>query len=233
MHFLGMLAFELCAAVRYDLGITLLSMLPSLAASWVALSLLARRDLSLTQLCVGGVLVGAGIGAMHYSGMAAMQMAPLLRYDPWMFALSIIVAVALAILALWVRFGLEGRLPTTWALLLSALVMGLAISGMHYTGMAAARFVGTPESQVPVSYTHLDGRRAHRRPQGSDELRPDPVGYLHPPGNRMGRQDRAAAEGRRHCRQCRYLPVRCQRPRHEMCIRDSPGSSPDQRRTTR
>jgi len=54
MHFLGMLAFELCAAVRFDLGITLLSMLPSLAASWVALSLLARRDLSLLQLYVGG-----------------------------------------------------------------------------------------------------------------------------------------------------------------------------------
>jgi len=151
MHFLGMLAFELCAAVRFDLGITLLSILPGLAASWVALSLLARRDLNLLQLCVGGVLVGAGIGAMHYSGMAAMQMAPLLRYDPWMFALSILVAVALAILALWVRFGLEGRLPAPWALLLSALVMGLAISGMHYTGMAAARFVGSPESDAPMS----------------------------------------------------------------------------------
>ena len=151
MHFLGMLAFELCAAVRFDFGITLLSMLPSLAASWVALSLLSRRELSLQQLCVGGLLVGAGIGAMHYSGMAAMQMAPLLRYDPWMFALSIVVAVALAILALWVRFGLEGRLPTPWALLLSALVMGLAISGMHYTGMAAARFVGTAESEAPMA----------------------------------------------------------------------------------
>lgn len=151
MHFLGMLAFELCATVRFDLGITLLSMLPSLGASWVALSLLARRDLSLTQLCTGGLLVGAGIGAMHYSGMAAMQMAPLLRYDPWMFALSIVVAVALAILALWVRFGLEGRLPALWALLISALVMGLAISGMHYTGMAAARFVGTPESETPMA----------------------------------------------------------------------------------
>ncbi|WP_061239215.1 PAS domain S-box protein [Ectopseudomonas composti] len=151
MHFLGMLAFELCAAVRFDLGITLLSILPGLAASWVALSLLARRDLSPLQLYVGGVLVGAGIGAMHYSGMAAMQMAPLLRYDPWMFALSILVAVALAILALWVRFGLEGRLPAPWALLLSALVMGLAISGMHYTGMAAARFVGSPESDAPMS----------------------------------------------------------------------------------
>lgn len=151
MHFIGMLAFQLCAEVRFDLGITLLSMLPSLAASWVALSLLARRNLSLVQLCIGGVLVGAGIGAMHYSGMAAMQMAPLLRYDSWMFALSILVAVGLAILALWVRFGLHGRLPEIWALLLSAVVMGLAISGMHYTGMAAARFVGTAESDLPIA----------------------------------------------------------------------------------
>ena len=156
MHFLGMLAFELCAAVRFDLGITLLSMLPSLAASWVALNLLARRDLSLLQLCVGGVLVGAGIGAMHYSGMAAMQMAPLLRYDPWMFALSIVVAVALAIVALWVRFGLEGRLSTYLSLLISALVMGLAISSMHYTSMAAARFVGTPESVAPMGVVDSD-----------------------------------------------------------------------------
>jgi PAS domain S-box-containing protein len=151
MHFIGMLAFQLCADVRFDLGVTLLSMLPSLAASWVALSVLARRNLSLFQLCIGGVLVGAGIGAMHYSGMAAMQMAPLLRYDPWMFGVSILVAVGLAILALWVRFGLEGRLPALWALLLSALVMGLAISGMHYTGMKAARFVGVAESDHPIA----------------------------------------------------------------------------------
>lgn len=151
MHFIGMLAFQLCAEVRFDLDVTLLSMLPSLAASWVALTVLARRNLNLLQLCIGGVLVGAGIGAMHYSGMAAMQMAPLLRYDPWMFALSILVAVGLAILALWVRFGLEGRLPALWALLISALVMGLAISGMHYTGMEAARFVGVAESAQPIA----------------------------------------------------------------------------------
>ncbi len=151
MHFIGMLAFQLCAEVRFDLDVTLLSMLPSLAASWVALSVLARRNLSLLQLCIGGLLVGAGIGAMHYSGMAAMQMAPLLRYDPWMFGVSILVAVGLAILALWVRFGLEGRLPALWALLLSALVMGLAISGMHYTGMKAARFVGVAESAHPIA----------------------------------------------------------------------------------
>lgn len=58
MHFIGMLAFQLCAEVRFDLDVTLLSMLPSLAAYWVALSVLARRNLSLFQLCIGGVLVG-------------------------------------------------------------------------------------------------------------------------------------------------------------------------------
>ncbi len=145
MHFIGMLAFQLCATVRYDPLITLASVLPSLFASWVALSLLSLRRLSAVQLIGGGVLVGAGIGAMHYSGMAAMQMAPLLRYDPWMFALSILVAVVLAVLALWVRFGLREHFSKGQALSLAALVMGLAISGMHYTGMAAARFVGIEE----------------------------------------------------------------------------------------
>ncbi|WP_252275285.1 PAS domain S-box protein [Pseudomonas subflava] len=145
MHFIGMLAFQLCAPVSYSPGLTLLSLLPSLAASWVALQLLARRQVTRMQLIGSGVLVGAGIGAMHYSGMAAMRMAPLLRYDPWWFALSILVAVALAILALWVRFGLRGKLSSGKAIMVSGVVMGLAISGMHYTGMAAARFVGAAD----------------------------------------------------------------------------------------
>jgi PAS domain S-box-containing protein len=145
MHFIGMLAFQLCARVDYSPGLTVLSLLPSLFASWVALQLLARRSISHVQLISSGVLVGAGIGAMHYSGMAAMQMAPLLRYDPYWFAGSILVAVVLAILALWVRFGLRGHLSSGKAILVSGVVMGLAIAGMHYTGMAAARFIGTTE----------------------------------------------------------------------------------------
>ncbi|MBB4867702.1 PAS domain S-box-containing protein [Pseudomonas nitritireducens] len=149
MHFIGMLSFQLCAAVRYDPLITLLSGLPSLFASWIALNLLAQRNVSQLQFIGGGVLVGAGIGAMHYSGMAAMQMAPLLRYDPWMFVLSIIVAVVLAVIALWVRFGLRGRMRPSLAILVSGAVMGLAIAGMHYTGMAAARFVGMEEFGAP------------------------------------------------------------------------------------
>ena len=152
MHFLGMLAFRLCSPVSYDPLTTLLSVLPALAASWVALSLLTRPQLRGRQLVLGGVLVGAGIGAMHYSGMAAMRMAPLLRYDPWWFALSILLAIGLAMLALWVRFGLEhnARLRPLPGLLLGGAVMGSAIAAMHYAGMAAARFLGTADSDTPL-----------------------------------------------------------------------------------
>ncbi|MBZ9612404.1 MHYT domain-containing protein [Rheinheimera maricola] len=142
MHFIGMLAFALCTSVTYQPGLTLLSMLPSIAASWVALDLISKKQLGNLQLLTGGVLVGAGIGTMHYLGMAAMQMSVALRYDLAMFLLSIFVAVLLAVVALWVRFGLRHfNLAPHWLTLLSSVVMGAAISGMHYTGMAAARFV--------------------------------------------------------------------------------------------
>jgi len=146
MHFIAMLAFNLCVQVDYDPTITGLSMLPSLLASAVALTIIAKPRLTRGELLVGGVLVGGGIGSMHYVGMAAMRMAPALRYSSAYFALSIVVAVALAILALWIRFGLQSR---RFGLLASGTVMGLAIAGMHYTGMAAARFYGDPALQDP------------------------------------------------------------------------------------
>lgn len=78
MHFVGMLAFELCTSVSYDWHITLISMLPGIGAAWVALRFLTTNTVAPLQIALGGVLVGAGIGAMHYIGMAAMEMAPLL-----------------------------------------------------------------------------------------------------------------------------------------------------------
>ncbi|WP_035819321.1 PAS domain S-box protein [Janthinobacterium sp. RA13] len=147
MHFIGMLAFDICTRVSFDPSLTLLSMLPGMAASWVALHMLARPSINWRQLVVGGVLVGVGIGSMHYSGMAAMQTSLTLHYQPWLFALSLVVAVVMAMLALWIRFGLSAmrlRLTPLASLLVSSVVMGLAISGMHYTGMLAARFSGTP-----------------------------------------------------------------------------------------
>ena len=148
MHFIGMLAFALCTDVSYQPALTIFSMLPSVAASWVALDLISKKRLALSQLLLGGVLVGAGIGTMHYTGMAAMQMSAALRYDLPMFLLSILVAVVLAILALWVRFGLRRfNMAPHWLTLMSSLVMGGAVTGMHYTGMAAARFVPPPGFQ--------------------------------------------------------------------------------------
>ncbi len=155
MHFIGMLAFDLCTRVDYDPATTIWSLLPSIAASFVALSLIRRNSLTGWTLLGGGVLVGAGIGAMHYTGMASMRMSLALYYDPLMFGLSIAVAVLLATLALWVRFGLRSfsaHLTEARLLFISATVMGLAIAGMHYTGMAAARFVGSvPEGAVGSS----------------------------------------------------------------------------------
>ena len=152
MHFIAMLAFNLCTTVEYNPAITAISMLPSIAASAVALALISRPKISLTNLLIGGVLVGGGIGAMHYVGMGAMRMIPVLRYDPWFFALSIVVAVVLAVLALWIRFRTRTLQGKRWALLLaSGTVMGCAIAGMHYTGMAAARFYGDPAIQDPLS----------------------------------------------------------------------------------
>jgi two-component system sensor histidine kinase/response regulator len=144
MHFIGMLAFQLCTDVEYSPGITLLSMLPSLLAAAAALHLLARPRVSAGQLLLGGLLVGAGIGTMHYGGMLAMRMDARLAFDPLGFAASIVLAVVLAVLALWIRFGLAHRLRLgAHALnLLAGVVMGLAITGMHYLGMAAARFIG-------------------------------------------------------------------------------------------
>ncbi|QOL51254.1 MHYT domain-containing protein [Massilia litorea] len=155
MHFIGMLAFNLCTQVTYDPMITILSNLPSIGASFVALSLIARERIGTPSLLVGGVLLGAGIGAMHYSGMAGMRMSLDLRYDPLMFGLSIVVAVVLATLALWVRFGLARlrRVSEGRRLLLAAIVMGCAVTGMHYTAMAAARFVGTVGKDAVASDT--------------------------------------------------------------------------------
>jgi NO-binding membrane sensor protein with MHYT domain len=112
----------------------------------VALALLMRREISRTALVVGGVLVGAGIGAMHYIGMEASQWAPIMRFDPWGFAASLLVAVLLAIVALWVRFGLERvvRWQARWLNLAAGAVMGLAIAAPHYVAMAALRFIDAP-----------------------------------------------------------------------------------------
>jgi signal transduction histidine kinase/DNA-binding response OmpR family regulator/HPt (histidine-containing phosphotransfer) domain-containing protein len=143
MHFIGMLAFSLpCGATYNPLG-TVVSMVPGILASGVALRLIgARREPGLTRLSVGAVLMGAGIGAMHYTGMDALQTEALLHYDFPLVVVSVIVAVALAFVSLAIRFYLRRYLMSdTVATLVAAPAMGLAVACMHYTAMKAAVFL--------------------------------------------------------------------------------------------
>jgi PAS domain S-box-containing protein len=151
MHFIGMLGFSLPCNVSYSPWVTAFSMVPGVLASIFSLHLISRHDtLDWRELIIGGTLFGAGIGTMHYSGMAALRMEALLRYDLKLFLLSIVVAVLLAILALWVRSGVKKLFPRAGALAMaaSACVMGAAVSGMHYTAMAAAYFVRDGETEL-------------------------------------------------------------------------------------
>ncbi|MCX5592564.1 MHYT domain-containing protein [Alcaligenes endophyticus] len=151
MHFIGMLAFELCTPVIYDPPITLLSMLPSVGASWVALQLLSRHNLSRLQLFLGGFLIALGIAVMHYSGMSAMRMTASLRYEPYTFFASILLAIIFATLSLSVRLKTAPHHHSQKArIMFSALLMGTAIAGLHYLGMWSARFLGTDSEMLDV-----------------------------------------------------------------------------------
>jgi NO-binding membrane sensor protein with MHYT domain/nitrogen-specific signal transduction histidine kinase len=139
MHFIGMLAYRLPTAVSYDPLATAASVVPAILAAGVALHLIAQPAVRPLRLLVGGVLMGAGIGLMHYSGMAGLRLDGEVRYDPVLFATSLVVAVALSIVALKVRFwfaasqGIGGLMREIGA----ALILGFAVTAMHYTAMAS------------------------------------------------------------------------------------------------
>ncbi|HWA12670.1 MAG TPA: MHYT domain-containing protein [Burkholderiales bacterium] len=142
MHFIGMLALRLPTPVAYDIPFTVASLLVAIAASAVALAILRGSTLGAGSLTAGATLMGAGIAAMHYTGMMALRMSPPVRYDPPLFMASVLIAIVASLAALWLAFQLRRR-HFRLALLArvgSAAVMGAAIAGMHYTGMAAARF---------------------------------------------------------------------------------------------
>ncbi|MDF3820454.1 PAS domain S-box protein [Leptospira sp. 96542] len=152
MHFIGMLSFELCTKVTYNKTLTILSILPSFFASYFALLSLNKDKISVKELIIVGVMVGSGIGAMHYMGMAAMEMSPKLLYDPFLFLVSLVVAITLAIFSIFIQFRLKTsqfKLRNSHITLISGIIMGSAISGMHYTGMAAARFVTLENISLP------------------------------------------------------------------------------------
>lgn len=153
MHFVAMLAFSLAIPMSYDVLTVLLSILPAIIASGAALFLASRPALTKERLLIGGVLMGIGIAAMHYIGMAAMRMNAQTHYDFLLFWLSIAIAIGASIAALWIAFKLRTHTGKASSLpkILSAFVMGAAIAGMHYTGMAAAYFKPTQMAGVIAS----------------------------------------------------------------------------------
>ncbi|MFH7586801.1 putative bifunctional diguanylate cyclase/phosphodiesterase [Oceanimonas smirnovii] len=140
MHFIGMLAFQLPIALGYDLTITGLSLLLAVASSALALHLVSQAELPWSRLIYGGLVMGLGVAGMHYTGMEAMLMTPRIVYDPLILALSVLVAVLASFGALWLGFRLRSQQDASLARAGAAMVMGCAIVGMHYTGMAASRF---------------------------------------------------------------------------------------------
>jgi diguanylate cyclase (GGDEF)-like protein len=142
MHFIGMLALRMPMEMGYDVRITGLSFLIAVLISGFALQVVTSRELGRRRLILGGVLMGLGIAAMHYTGMAAMRMHPALRYAPWLFLASLAVAITASWAALWIAFTL--RDSSQHHVLMkrfgAGVLMGLAIAGMHYTGMSAAVF---------------------------------------------------------------------------------------------
>ena len=139
MHFIGMLAFHLPVPFAFDPTTTLLSLIIAIGVSAIALFILRRPQLEIRNLITGATLMGVGIFAMHYTGMFAMEMSPPIQYDPLLFVASGLIALVASLAALCIAFWLRGK-GAILAKLGAAAVMGVAISGMHYTGMAATEF---------------------------------------------------------------------------------------------
>ncbi len=155
MHFIGMLAFHLSIPLGYDLPLTLLSALPAIAAALLGFYVMREADISPMRIIVSSLLMGIGISAMHYTGMAALKMSPPISYDPLIFTLSVVIAVVASWGALLMMY--QGERIITLVLLrfgLGSVIMGLAISGMHYTAMLGAQI---QPGSICLSY-NPDGR---------------------------------------------------------------------------
>jgi NO-binding membrane sensor protein with MHYT domain len=136
MHFVAMLAFVMPTPMSYDIGLTALSLVVAIFVTGCGFCVISRQNASPLRLALSGIIMGLGIAGMHYTGMAAMRGHVELSYDPLFVELSLVVAIGASTAALWLAF----RTTNLGQKLVAAAVMGLAISGMHYTAMRAAIF---------------------------------------------------------------------------------------------
>jgi diguanylate cyclase (GGDEF)-like protein len=146
MHFTGMLAYHLPVPISYDVPTVLISLIVAIVTSGVALFVVSRPSMSPRAWLAGGFLMGTGIAIMHYTGMAAMRLPATAQWDLRIVAASALIAIVVSLVALRLVFNLRAVSARRFELRRAgaALVMGLAVAGMHYTGMAAASFLSMP-----------------------------------------------------------------------------------------
>ena len=141
MHFIAMLGFNIPGLqITYNVPITLVSLLVAIIVVGIGLTIVVTRQTSLPALALGGCITGAGVASMHYLGMSAVNMPASISYRPWVVIASILIAVTASTAALWAVVNVRG-IP---AMIGACLVMGVAVSGMHYTGMAAMIMYSAP-----------------------------------------------------------------------------------------
>src|SRR5579859_1427968 len=152
MHYIGMLAFILPIPVAYHLPTVLLSLFAAILASVIALYMVSRQKMGASRAVAGSVLMGAGIASMHYIGMAAMRLQAICQFNSSLVVMSVAFAVLISFAALWITFHFrDEKKGIGWEKLAGAVVMGVAIPVMHYTGMAAASFI---PSGAPADLSH-------------------------------------------------------------------------------
>ena len=134
MHFVGMLALNLPVIVTYDALLTLMSALVSILMTGIAIFFAGIGAPTNLKLLGAGLFMGLGISSMHYVGMAAIRANCVIQYSPTLVVASIVVGILASTAALWLALNLRRG----WHMILAAAVMGIAVSGMHYTAMAAA-----------------------------------------------------------------------------------------------
>jgi NO-binding membrane sensor protein with MHYT domain len=151
MHFTGMLAFELPIAISYDVKVTIFFLLFAIFASGCAFFYVSQKTNTYIRVLLGGIFMGSGVGTMHYSGMQAMNFSGSIYYKPIYFAASIFTAIAASIVALRLIIYFESNDQEQNIIkykVFASLIMGLAVSGMHYTGMNATVFISNVSTTV-------------------------------------------------------------------------------------
>lgn len=150
MHFIGMIAYDMGMPVVYDPTLTAVSLAIAVAVVGLGLFLLSTRPNSVAMLLIAGVIAGAGVSSMHYSGMAAMITAADMSYNNTLVIVSVIIGIAAATAAFWLAFNLEGTMQMIGA----SFVMAFAVCGMHYVGMEA--MIMTPNHSLAMPETGVE-----------------------------------------------------------------------------